>query len=102
MDGNKRPKNYELKARQTIGIKIESSASAKIGVVSFLCLALSWLGVTFLSMRAILLRHCGFLEGFMAGPAVLKHCRILEILCNCSPILHISGCCLMKQKILRW
>ena len=42
MDGNKRPKNYELKARQTIGIKIESSASAKIGVVSFLCLALSW------------------------------------------------------------
>ena len=43
MDGNKRPKNYELKARQTIGIKIESSASAKIGVVSFLCLALSWL-----------------------------------------------------------
>ena len=41
MDGNKRPKNYELKARQTIGIKIESSASAKIGVVSILCLALS-------------------------------------------------------------
>lgn len=34
MDGNKRPKNYELKARQTIGIKIESSASAKIGVSS--------------------------------------------------------------------
>ena len=41
MDGNKRPKTYEFMARQTSKVTIESSASAKIGVVSSLCLALS-------------------------------------------------------------
>ncbi|PFX27901.1 Laminin subunit alpha [Stylophora pistillata] len=34
MDGNKRPKTYEFMARQTSKVTIESSASAKIGVMT--------------------------------------------------------------------
>ena len=90
MDGNKRPKVFELKARQATEVKIESSASAKIGVVSIRSLVLLGYVMCDTSDADMQFCYCGFL-----GELYTRNCSLkVELFVNnlglfCTCLTHI-------------